>query len=140
MNDLTQANALPELTQAWVTLQSVALLRPIRDDADFQHIHALANQLADEVGDNEDHPLFSLFEIVLDLIERWEDEHVHIPNAAPHEVLRFLLEENDLKQKDLGGIASPTLISDVLAGRRAISKKLAKSLADYFKVNVSAFI
>lgn len=131
---------MPELTQAWTTLQGYALLRPIRNDADFARMHALADSLSDEVGDDEDHPLFSLFEIAMDLIERWEESHVIIPDVEPKEVLRFLLEENGLKQKDLAEFASPALISDILAGRREISKVLAKNLAKRFHVNVSAFM
>jgi len=76
----------------------------------------------------------------MELIEKWEDEHVVIPDTEPKEVLRFLLEENKLKQKDLSDIASPTLISDILAGRREISRVLAKSLSTRFNVNASAFL
>ena len=130
----------PELTQAWAALQDHALLRPIRNDADFERVHALADDLSDEVGDDESHPLFSLFELAMELIEKFEDEHVEIPDTEPKEVLRFLLEEHDLKQKDLSDIASPTLVSDILAGRRDISRTLAKNLAHRFNVGVSAFL
>jgi len=133
-------NAMPELAKAWAALQAHALLGPIRNDADFERVHALANDLSDEVGDDDSHPLFSLFELAMELIEKWEDEHVVIPNSEPKEVLRFLLEENNLKQKDLSDIASPTLISDILAGRREISRVLAKNLSTRFNVNASAFI
>jgi HTH-type transcriptional regulator/antitoxin HigA len=121
-------------------LQEHAALRPIRTRADFERMHALADRLADEVGDNEAHPLFSLFEIAMDLIERWESENVSLPAGAPRELLRFLLDEHRLKQKDLADIASPGLISDILAGRREISKNLAKDLARRFNVSASAFL
>lgn len=130
----------PEIIQAWTTLQASAGLGPIHSEADFQRVHALANALADEVGDDEAHPLYTLFSIVLEMIERWEDEHVRIAQAPPREVLRHLLEANCLKQKDLAEIASQTLVSDILAGRRQISRRLAKLLAARFHVDVSAFI
>ncbi len=131
---------MPELSKAWVSLQDHALLRPIRNGADYERVHVLTDALADEVGDDENHPLFSLFEITMELLQRWEDRHVEIPDSEPKEVLRFLLEENNLKQKDLADIASPTLISDILAGRREISRMLAKSLSSRFNVSISAFI
>lgn len=140
MNTHLQSSTLSELTQAWTAFQEFASLRPVRSAADFERIHALADTLADTVGDDEDHPLYSLFEIAMELIERWENEHVEIPVAAPREVLRHLLEANNLKQKDLADIASQTLVSDILAGRREISKRLAKSLSLRFHVDVSAFI
>jgi HTH-type transcriptional regulator/antitoxin HigA len=130
----------PEVINAWATLQDYALLRPIRNDADFELVQAVADNLADEVGDDESHSLFALFELAMFLIEKWEDEHVEIPDTEPKEVLRFLLDEHDLKQKDLADIASPTLISDILAGRRQISRVLAKNLAQRFHVDASAFL
>ena len=140
MNNPDQADALLELTEVWGALQRHTALRPIRNEAEFKRLHALTNTLADEVGDDEDHPLFSLFEIAMTLIERWEDERVVIPDSEPADVLRYLLDEHGLKQKDLADLASPTLISDILSGRRAISKALAKSLAARFDVDVSVFI
>lgn len=131
---------LGELTKAWAAVQNYIPLRPIRDEEEFERIHALADWLADEIGDNEEHKLYSLFELAMQLIEDWESQNVDIPEAQPREVLRHLLEVNDLKQKDLGDIASQTLISDILAGRREISKRLAKSLAERFNVNIAAFV
>lgn len=140
MNTDNQPSDLPDITRAWTTFQDRTGLRPIRDEGDFQRMRTLANTLADGVGDDEAHPLYSLFEIVLDMIERWEDKHVTIAPAPPREVLRHLLEANSLKQKDLAGIASQTLVSDILAGRREISKRLARALAERFHVDVGAFI
>jgi HTH-type transcriptional regulator/antitoxin HigA len=140
MNTHKQSSELPELTQAWTAFQTHAPLRPIRSEADFKRIQELADKLADAVGDDESHPLSSLFDLTMTLIGQWERENLAIPTAPPREVLRYLLEEHDLKQKDLEDIASPALISDILAGRREISKRLAKALADRFHVDVGAFI
>jgi HTH-type transcriptional regulator/antitoxin HigA len=140
MNTLTPLAAMPELSKAWIKLQGCAPLRTIHNQADFDAMRELADSLADSVGDDESHPLYSLFEISMDLIEYWESTHVEMPNAPPREVLRLLLESNQLKQKDLADIASPTLLSDILAGRREISKRLAKLLAARFHVSVGAFI
>lgn len=141
MNHQNQSSSVtPGLKMAWAALQDQALLRPIRNDTDFKRLHALVDSLASEVGDDESHPLFDLFELAMLLIQKWEDEHVEIPDTEPKEVLRFLLEEHDLKQKDLADIASPTLISDILSGRREISRVLAKKLGQRFSVDASAFL
>lgn len=140
MTTYKQFGDLTELTQAWSELQRFAPLQSINTQEDFERIQALADVLAATVGDEEDHPLSSLFELTMTLIKEWEDEHVSLPVAPPREVLRHLLDVNDLKQKDLEDIASPALISDILAGRRDISKRLAKSLAERFHVHIGAFI
>lgn len=141
MNDRNQSTcSMPELARAWQAVQVYTILRPIRSEADFARMRALADSLADCVGDDGGHPLYSLFEIAMELMERWEDGQVGIPEASPREVLRYLLEENNLKQKDISDIASQTLISDILAGRREISRRLAKLLAARFHVGIGAFI
>ncbi|MFL9962140.1 transcriptional regulator [Paraburkholderia sediminicola] len=131
----------PDVAQTWAMLRSQLPITPIRNEEDYQQMVRVANTLSDHLsrGNGED-PLADLHAIVTDLIGRWEAHSVTIPKAEPREVLRHLLETHGLKQKDLIGIASPTVVSDILAGRRAISKKVAKALASRFHIDVSAFL
>ena len=139
MTTLALSGGLPELAKIWAEFQRDVGLRVIRNEANYERVVEIADTLADIVED-EGHELYSMYELALELIEHWENEHVRIPDAEPKEVLRFLIDQNDLKQKDLEEIASQTLISDILAGRRAISKRLAKLLAERFNVEVTAFL
>ncbi|WP_334007906.1 helix-turn-helix domain-containing protein [Burkholderia orbicola] len=139
MNIHGHSGGFPEIAKTWSALQGQVFLKPIRSEDDYRKMVALANELADNLQE-EDGPLDDLFDLVTDLMAVWESHNVVIPKAEPREVLRYLLEEHDLKQKDLADIASPTMISDILAGRRAISKKVAKSLADHFGVDTGVFI
>lgn len=45
-------------------------------EVEYQKLVALLDDLADEVGEDEDHPLASLMEVVAVLVERYEDETV----------------------------------------------------------------
>jgi HTH-type transcriptional regulator/antitoxin HigA len=45
-------------------------------EKDYQRLVALLDSLVDEVGENENHPLASLMEVIGVLIEKYEDEHV----------------------------------------------------------------
>lgn len=139
MTMLALSGSISELAKVWAAFQRDIGLRVIRNDAHYERVVEIADALADLVED-ESHELYSMYELALELIEHWENEHVQIPDAEPREVLRFLIEQNNLKQKDLVEIASQTLISDILAGRRDISKRLAKLLADRFNVEVAAFL
>ncbi len=51
-------------------------LRVPRNEKDHRELVALLDSLADEVGENESHPLASLMEVISVLIEKYEDEHV----------------------------------------------------------------
>ena len=46
------------------------------DESEYQRLVAILDDLIDEVGENEDHPLASLMEVIGVLIERYEEEHV----------------------------------------------------------------
>ena len=82
-----------------------------------------------------------LLELLAVLIETYEDEHYPMPELSPIEVLKFLMEEQGLKQSDLLHIfGSSGITSEVVNGKRSISKEQAKKLAKFFKVSVELFI
>ncbi len=82
-----------------------------------------------------------LLQLLTRLIEDYEDEQYPMPEIVPHEVLKFLMEQNDLKQKDLLDVfGSSGIASEVINGKRSISKAQAKKLAERFKVSVELFI
>lgn len=82
-----------------------------------------------------------LLETLAILVEAYEDEHYPMPEVAPNEVLKFLLEDRELKQKDLLHIfGSSGIASEVINGKRSISKAQAKKLSEFFKVSVELFI
>ena len=75
------------------------------------------------------------------LIEKFEEEHYPIPQGTPHSMLLHLMEAQNLKQEDLVGvIGSRGVVSEVVNGKRDISKNQAKTLAEFFSVDVSLFI
>ncbi len=50
------------------------------------------------------------------------------------------MKANGLKQTDLAEIVSQGTLSNILRGKREISKQLAKKLAEHFGVNVAVFL
>jgi HTH-type transcriptional regulator/antitoxin HigA len=83
----------------------------------------------------------SLLELLSILIESYEDKHYPMPEVGANEILKFLMNENDYKQKDLVHIfGSSGIASEVVNGKRSISKAQAKKLAEFFKVSVELFI
>jgi len=45
-------------------------------EADYRDLVQLLDRLTDEVGEDENHPLASLMDVLGVLIEKYEDEHV----------------------------------------------------------------
>jgi HTH-type transcriptional regulator/antitoxin HigA len=80
-------------------------------------------------------------ELMVQLIKNYEEEHHPLPNPSPQEMLVYLMEQRGLKQADLLSIfGSRGYVSDVVSGKRAISKAHAKQLAGLFKVAADPFI
>jgi HTH-type transcriptional regulator / antitoxin HigA len=61
--------------------------------------------------------------------------------VPPHEMVRYLMEQRGLRQADLAPvIGSRAQVSDLVNGRRGISKAQAKKLAQFFHVSAELFI
>ena len=81
-----------------------------------------------------------LYKLLVTLIEVYETENYPI-ESEPHEILQHIMESSGVRQADLVGIiGSSGVVSEVVYGKRAISKAQAKALGDYFKVSPSLFI
>ena len=79
-------------------------------------------------------------ELLVTLIEAYEQEHHPVPDASPLEVLRALMEANNLRQKDLVPIfGSEGIISEVLHKKRGLSKTHIKKLSARFHVSPAVF-
>ncbi len=75
------------------------------------------------------------------LVEQYESEHDSIDEGAPLETLKFLMEEHGLQHKDMCALLnSKGIASEVLNGKRAISKAQAKKLAERFGVTADLFL
>jgi HTH-type transcriptional regulator/antitoxin HigA len=83
----------------------------------------------------------ALCDLMLKLIDDYQERHTIISDLAPHELLQALLEESGKRQADLVPIfGSRSRASDAVNGKRAISKEQAKRLGEYFRVSPAAFI
>ena len=60
--------------RVWPALAPVVFLP--HNEADYRRLVGLLDALIDVVGEDENHPLASLMEVIGVLIERYEDEHV----------------------------------------------------------------
>ena len=131
------------IAPAWHAFQSVLPVKigTIRNDADYERVVAFMNSLLDVVGDDETHELVDLLDLVGQLVEDYEGTRHVIPDAAPHDVLRFLLDQHGLMQSDLASeVGGQSVVSDILSGKRAINARQAKALAARFGVSAAAFL
>lgn len=82
-----------------------------------------------------------LLKLLTRLVEDFEERYYHPRDATPLEVLQHLMESRDVKQTHLWEVfGSKGIASEVLNGKRGISKSHARALADYFHVPADLFI
>ncbi len=128
------------ILEAWMPFKQLVGVTSVRTENDYAQVRATIDALLDEIGDDENHPLADVLDYLADQVKAYEDENYQIPEAEPKEVLRFLMDQHSLKQEDLGDCAPQSRISDILSGRRSISKEIAKRLARRFHVRVDVFM
>lgn len=82
-----------------------------------------------------------LFDLLVKLIEDFEERHYPLGAGSPTETLKFLMEQRSLRQRDIVHLfGSSGVASEVINGKRAISKKQAKALAKFFYVSPELFL
>jgi HTH-type transcriptional regulator/antitoxin HigA len=68
------AAELEKVTEAWPPISRA--VRVPHSDADYRELVELLDRVTDEVGENENHPLASLMDVLGVLIEKYEEENV----------------------------------------------------------------
>jgi HTH-type transcriptional regulator / antitoxin HigA len=79
-------------------------------------------------------------ELLTLLIEDFETKHYQLPRSKPLDVLRFLMEQHNLLQKDLADIfGTPSTVSEVTSGKRELNKEHIRRMAARFHVSREVF-
>jgi len=75
------------------------------------------------------------------LIEKWDTEHNSFDDLSPVQLLHSLMDEHNVKAKDLVDILdiSKGYVSDILNYKKGLSKDVIRKLAEHFQVTQEAF-
>lgn len=125
----------------WELVNSVlGLSTPIADEAHYNALLAFVEECFERFGDNENHPVFALVDVVANRIREYEDRvHPWPDTSTPATVLASLMEEHGLTQSDLPEVGAQSVISAVLAGKRQLNLRQVKVLAKRFSVPLEVF-
>jgi HTH-type transcriptional regulator/antitoxin HigA len=114
-------------------------LRPIRSDAELDRAIAMIDSLItrDDLESGEE----DYVDVLSDLVHKYEAQHDPIAPVPDGDLVRFLLDSNDMTQTELAQrseIAEST-ISEILAGRRKLSRRHIATFAKVFRVSPAVF-
>jgi HTH-type transcriptional regulator/antitoxin HigA len=103
-------------------------IKPIRTEEDYRKTLKRAKEIADaQPGTPEADEL----EVLLPLIEDYEDIHYHVPPPDPIEAIKVRMEELGLSRKDLElCIGSRGWVSDILNRRRPLTLPMIRKLSE----------
>jgi HTH-type transcriptional regulator/antitoxin HigA len=127
----------PVLKKTWPMVENYL---SIHNKHDYDLAVNLLNQLLDEVGSNEKHPLYGFLEVLGIIIENYETEHYNLDGATGADALKFLMQEHNLHQDDLPEIGSQGVVSEILNGKRQLNVNQIQKLSERFKVSPAVFI
>lgn len=81
-----------------------------------------------------------LIELLTLLVEDFESKHYVVPEAGPLDIVRHLMEAHGLRQKDLADVfGTESIVSDVLNGKRNLTKEHIRKLSKRFNVSPAVF-
>jgi len=126
-----------ELQDNWASIRSILT---IRNEREYDQAVKRLNGLLDEIGTDERHPLYGLLDALGTLIHAYEQEHFKEPAPSGTEMLRYFMEEHGLRQSDLPEVGSKRAVSEVLRGKRELTAKQIRALANRFHVSPVVFI
>ena len=112
----------------------------IRTKKEYQRLLHAAAQLMEKPEPEITEEEGRLLEMLSMLVEEYEDRVHPLPKAEPYKMLNHLLQEKGLKPSDLWGILPKSRVSEILSGKRGISKAQAKQLAELLHVPVDLFL
>ncbi len=112
----------------------------LHTDAEYKKAVAVLDEILDEIGQNEAHPLADLAEALAVFIQSYEDAYTDLPDVTGSEALKSLMEAHDLSQSDLSEIGSQGIVSEILSGKRELNVRQIRRLSMRFGVSPAVFI
>ncbi|MBL8191665.1 MAG: transcriptional regulator [Acidobacteria bacterium] len=126
--------------QRYAELLVAALPVKIETDEQHERLLAFADKLIDK-GEQRSPEEDAMLNLLVYLIQEYEQRVYQPEQATPLEVLTELMAARDLKQSDLWPVLnSKSVTSEIVNGKRGISKANAKALAEFFHVPVEVFL
>jgi HTH-type transcriptional regulator/antitoxin HigA len=125
----------------YARLANRIVVKAIETEEEYDHMVSAVEQLIDKGEDRLSPEESALMETMAILVQAYDDRHHPLPSVAPNEMLAYLMETSGRRAKDLLPVfGTRGRVSEVLSGKRSVSKEQAKRLASVFKVTVDLFI
>lgn len=111
-----------------------------KNQKEYDKMITKLDELLSIVGEDENHKLMGLVDILSHFIEEYESKHSKQKMPKGIEALKFLLESHQLRQSDLSELGSQGVVSEILNGKRKLNLRQINVLSKKFSLDPSTFI
>lgn len=73
--------------------------------------------------------------MVSELVSQYDQAHCQLPDASPHELLQYVMEQGEWTADDLRGVVDKAELSGLLDGSLAFTEDAAARLGKFFHLN-----
>ena len=110
----------------------MAKFKPIRSERDYE---AALDRISELMDAEADSPEGDELDVLVDLVELYENKHVPMGYPGPIAAIEFRMEQAGLRPADLASfIGSRAKVSEVLSGKRAITMPMARALHEHLGI------
>lgn len=127
--------------QKYVRLANRIVVKAIETEEEFDRMVAAVEKLMGKGEGNLSTEESALLETMAILIQAYDDRNHALPPVPPNEMLAYLMQTSGRTAKELLPVfGTRGRVSEILTGKRSISKEQAKRLASLFRVSADLFI
>lgn len=119
---------------------AISPLLAVRNEQEYDLAVERLHGLLDEIGTNEQHPLYTLLDTLGTVLHAYEEKHHPMPACSGAAMLSFLMNEHGLTQSDLPEVGSQGVVSEILRDKRELNVRQIRALAKRFNVSPAVFI
>jgi len=113
-------------------------LKPIKSD---RELNRALKRIGELWGTKLGSPKGDELDVLILLVEKYEEENYAIPASDPIEAIKFLMEQNSLSRKDLEPyIGASGRVSEVLSRKRGLTLAMIKKLHEGLKIPFDCLI
>jgi HTH-type transcriptional regulator/antitoxin HigA len=135
------AMAIQKIAKHYQALSAAIPLHPIRTKVEYGRAVRAMNDLLDAGAADESHPLADLAATLGELVGDYDDKHHPLPaDLTGIDMVRFLMQQQNLHQADLKELGSQGVVSELLSGKRELNVRQIKLLSRRFNLPATAFI
>jgi HTH-type transcriptional regulator / antitoxin HigA len=125
-------------TETYIDLLKTFPPRPIRSEVELLETQKVIDSLLDRpqlTPDERDY-----LDVLGTLVYEYEEKHYPIPDISGVELLKVLMSELNLRQKDLVPVfKTESIVSEVLNGQRKLTANHIQKLAEFFHISPAVF-